>query len=125
MPQEEQLSSNKQREEEEEDESSSSYEEDDEVPHEMDDDDDDEEEESESESDRYGLMNTNYECDPTTVDDYELETINRPSETNDTQSKVQEWRDRNHSQSLSSSNASIDQDQALPKEEEQNPKQLE
>ena len=123
LPQEEQVSSNKQYEDEEE--SSSSYEEEeDEVPHEIDDDDD----ESESESDRYGIMNTNYECDPTTVDDYELDTINRPSETDNSQTKVEQWRERNHSQSLSSSNASIDQDQSLPKEEEeveQNPKQSE
>jgi hypothetical protein len=63
-------------------------------------------------------MNNDYGSDPTTVDDYELDTINKPSETSDSQTRVQEWRKLNHSQTLHSSNSSIDQDQSLPKEEQ-------
>ena len=63
-------------------------------------------------------MTTNYGSDPTPVDDYELGTIPRPIETDDTQTKVQEWRERHHSQSLGSSNASLDQDQSIPVEEQ-------
>jgi hypothetical protein len=63
-------------------------------------------------------MNNDYGCDPTAIDDYELDAIQKPNETSDSQTKVQEWRQRNHSQSLSSSNTSINQDQSLPKEEQ-------
>jgi len=62
-------------------------------------------------------MNTNYECDPTTIEDYELDTIKKPDETSDSRTKVQEWRQRNHSQSLSS-NSSIEKDQTIPNEEQ-------
>jgi hypothetical protein len=63
-------------------------------------------------------MNTNYECDPTTIEDYELNnTIEKPNEPSDSRTKVQEWRQRNHSQSLSS-NSSAEQEQSIPNEEE-------
>ena len=63
-------------------------------------------------------MNTNYQCDPATVDDYELDTIPKSNETSNSQTKVQEWHQRNHSQSLGSSSSSIDQDQSIPTEEQ-------
>jgi hypothetical protein len=63
-------------------------------------------------------MNTNYGCDPTTIDDYELDTNEKPEQTSDSRTKVQEWHQRNHSQSLSSSNSSIEQDQSIPNEEQ-------
>ncbi|CAM4806439.1 unnamed protein product [Rotaria magnacalcarata] len=118
VEQDEQKSSNKQ----EESSLSSSYEDDD-------DDDDDEEEvsdeeednddESEVSSERYGIMETNYGSDHGEVDDYEIEKTNRPEPpTTDSRTKVQEWHQRNHSQSLSSSNASLEEDQSLPNEGE-------
>jgi hypothetical protein len=63
-------------------------------------------------------MSTNYECDPTTINDYELDTLKKPEETSDSRTKVQEWHERNHSQSLGSSNSSIEQDQSIPIEEQ-------
>jgi hypothetical protein len=108
--QEEQLALNNQEEEEE---SASSYEEEEEeVPNEEDND-----SESESSSERYGIMHTNYACDPTTIDDYELNTINKSDQTSDSRTKVQEWHERNHSQSLSSNNSSTEQDHSVPNEE--------
>ena len=53
----------------------------------------------ESSLERYGIMNTDYGYDPTTIDDYELNTIERPSQTSDCCIKVQEWHQRNHLQS--------------------------
>lgn len=102
------------------DESESSYEEDeDEVSHEYEDD------ESESSSDRYGLMTTNYGCEPSTVDDYDLDEIKKPEETTDSQTKVQEWRQRHHSQSLSSNHSSVeDNDQAIPTAETEEKSEL-
>ncbi|CAF1359304.1 unnamed protein product [Adineta steineri] len=92
--------------------SSSSYEdEEEEIRHEEDND-----SESDSASERYGIMTTNYECDPTTIDDYELNIIKKPEQTTDSRTKVQEWHERNHSQSLSS-NSSTEQDQTIPNEE--------
>jgi len=105
------LVDNKQQQEEEE--GSSSYEEDEEIPNEIEHDD-----ESESSSERYGIMNTNYGCDPNIIDDYELNTIKTPDETSNSRTKVEQWHQRNHSQSLSSSNSSIDQDQSIPNEEQ-------
>ncbi|CAF0865644.1 unnamed protein product [Adineta ricciae] len=98
--------------EHDEQESSSSYEEDgeDEVPIE------DNESESSS-SERYGLMTTNYECDPSAIVDYELDTIKKPDETTDSQTKVHEWNERHHSQSISS-NSSNEQDQSIPNDEQ-------
>lgn len=93
------------------DESESSYDEEDEeeeVSHE------DEDDESESSSDRYGLMTTNYGCEESTIDDYDLDEMKKPEETTDSQTKVQEWRERHHSQSLSSNHSSIGDDQATP-----------
>jgi hypothetical protein len=78
----------------------------------------DDDNESESSSDRYGIMNTDYGCDPNTIDDYELDTIEKPDQTCDSRTKVQEWHQRNHSQSLSSSNSSLEQNQSIPNEEE-------
>jgi hypothetical protein len=95
-------------------ESSSSYEEDEEVPNIVEEDDG----ASESSSERYGVMNTNYTSDPTTIEDYELEEPKKPEGTSDSRTKVQEWHQRNHSQSLSSSNSSIEQDQSIPTEEQ-------
>ncbi|CAF4217398.1 unnamed protein product [Rotaria socialis] len=62
---------------------------------------------------------TNYGSDHDEVDDYEIDKTNRPEPpTTDSRTKVQEWHQRNHSQSLSSSNASLEQDQSLPNEDE-------
>jgi hypothetical protein len=63
-------------------------------------------------------MTTNYGCDPITVDDYELKTNKKAEPVHDSRAKVQEWHQRNHSQSLSSSNSSIDQDQSIPTDEQ-------
>lgn len=63
-------------------------------------------------------MNTNYGSDPTTITDHELNIIPTPNETSDSQIKVQQWRERNHSQSLGSSNSSLNQDQSLPTEDQ-------
>ncbi|UJR35556.1 hypothetical protein I4U23_028309 [Adineta vaga] len=105
------LVSDEQRNENEE-ESSSSYEDDDIIPNE------ENESESESESsERYGLMTTNYECDPSVIDDYELNTIKNSTETTDSQTKVHEWHQRNHSQSLSS-DSSAEHDQTIPNQEQ-------
>ena len=52
------------------------------------------------------------------LNDYELDTIKKPDETSDSRTKVQEWHQRNHSQSLSSSNSSIEQDQSVPIDEQ-------
>ena len=112
---------NKNERDEDGEEDSSSYEDDDdeeeELPNEIDDDDNDDDE-SESASNRYGIMNTNYGSDPTTIVDDELNTIPTPNETSDSQTKVQQWRQRNRSQSLGSSNSSLDRDQALPTEDQ-------
>ncbi|CAF4295284.1 unnamed protein product, partial [Adineta steineri] len=51
-----------------------------------------------------------------TIDDYELNIIKKPEQTTDSRTKVQEWHERNHSQSLSS-NSSTEQDQTIPNEE--------
>jgi len=107
---EQQLSLNNQEEEE----SASSYEEEEEEerPNEEDND-----SESESSSERYGIMHTNYACDPTTIDDYELNTINKSDQPSDSRTKVQEWHERNHSQSLSRNNSFTEQDHSVPNEE--------
>lgn len=112
--QEEQVLSNNKEEEEES--SSSSYEEDEEIHNDIEEEHDDDDE-SESSSDRYGIMNTNYACDPTTIDDYELDSMEKPVETSNSRTKVHEWRERNHSQSLSS-NSSVEQDQSIPTDEQ-------
>ena len=104
----------------EEDTSSSSYEEEDDegkgMSHRMEDEEEeDDEDRSESLSGRYGMMDTDYGRDPTTVEDYELSSNQRSDPPHDSRSKVHEWRERNHSQSLSSdSNASVEQDQTIP-----------
>ncbi|CAF3919988.1 unnamed protein product, partial [Rotaria sp. Silwood2] len=111
LHQQEQISSNNQ----DDTSSSSSYEDDEENSKEAEEEDDDE---SESSSERYGIMNTNYGSDPNTIDDYELNTNTRTNQTTDSQTKVHEWHERNHSQSLSSSNSSIEQDQSIPNDEQ-------
>lgn len=63
-------------------------------------------------------MTTNYDCDPTTIDDYELNSMEKPVETSDSRTKVQEWRQRNHSQSLSSNSSVEEQDQSIPADEQ-------
>ena len=69
---------------------------------------------SESSSGRYGVMDTNYGCDPSMIDDYEIDAprTRTPDQSSNTQTKVHEWRERNHSQSLSDSNSSLDQHQS-------------
>ncbi|CAF5184407.1 unnamed protein product, partial [Rotaria magnacalcarata] len=116
VEQDEQKSSNKQ----EESSSSSSYEDDDDDDEEeVSDEEEDNDDESEVSSERYGIMETNYGSDHGEVDDYEIEKTNRPEPpTTDSRTKVQEWHQRNHSQSLSSSNASLEEDQSLPNEGE-------
>lgn len=63
-------------------------------------------------------MNTNYGSDPILVDDYELNNITKTDSIDDSRTKVQAWRQRNHSQSLSTSHSSLEQDQAITVEEE-------
>ncbi|CAF3860988.1 unnamed protein product [Rotaria magnacalcarata] len=88
-------------------------------PEEVSDEEEDNDDESEVSSERYGIMETNYGSDHGEVDDYEIEKTNRPEPpTTDSRTKVQEWHQRNHSQSLSSSNASLEEDQSLPNEGE-------
>lgn len=80
----------------ENDETSSSYEEDDDPSSE--DVDEEQDDESETSSNRYGLMETNYNVDSKTVEDYDLDaraTINDLPP--DSVEKVEEWRQRNHS----------------------------
>ncbi|CAF3386568.1 unnamed protein product [Rotaria sp. Silwood1] len=122
LHQEEQILSNNQ---DETSSSSSSYENDEENSNEIEDEvdedeDDDDDNESESSSERYGIMNTNYGSDPNSIDDYELDANKRSDQTTDSQTKVQEWHQRNHSQSLSSNNSSIEQDESI-RNDEQNP----
>jgi hypothetical protein len=94
-----------------EDSSSSSYEDDEEI---RDDADEDHDDQSESSSERYGIMDTNYACDPMTIDDYELNTNERSNQVDTSRSKVHEWRQRNRSQSLDSSTSSLEQSSSIP-----------
>lgn len=62
-------------------------------------------------------MNTNYGSEHSEVDDYEVNSMEKPEQpVTDSQTKVEEWRQRNHSQSLSSSNESLGQDQSKSNE---------
>ena len=87
--------------------SSSSYDEDDMMENETREDRDDQ---SETSSDRYGLMETNYDCDPIVVDDYELNLAQTADPADNSQTKVYEWRKRND-------HSSMDPDQTLPENE--------
>ena len=60
-------------------------------------------------------METNYGCDSADVDDFDLvATATASDPPPDSRAKVHEWRQRNHSQSLSSSHSSIAEDQTTP-----------